>query len=56
MNIYKLKYDEVLLEFFGLDTKKFHLPKIVPISDPEAYGKLTAGPLAGTRTTGCLGD
>lgn len=56
MDIYKLEYDEKLLGFFELDTKKLRLPKIVPSSDPEAYGKLTAGPLAGTRITGCLGD
>jgi glycerol kinase len=56
MNIHKLEYDEKLLEFFELDTKKLHLPKIVPSSDPEAYGKLTSGPLEGTRITGCLGD
>jgi glycerol kinase len=56
MNIYKLEYDEKLLQFFELDTKKLRLPKIVPSSDPEAYGKLTAGPLTGTKITGCLGD
>jgi glycerol kinase len=56
MNIHKLEYDEKLLGFFELDTKKLHLPKIVPSSDPEAYGKLASGPLEGTRITGCLGD
>ena len=56
MNIHKLEYDQKLLSFFQLDTKKLHLPKIVPSSDPEAYGKLTSGPLDGTKITGCLGD
>jgi glycerol kinase len=56
MNIHKLEYDEKLLGFFELDTKKLNLPKIVSSSDPEAYGKLISGSLAGTRIMGCLGD
>ncbi|EHY60868.1 Glycerol kinase [Exophiala dermatitidis] len=58
MNIHKLEYDDKLISFFGLDVKtpKLHLPKIVPSSDPEAYGKLDSTKLKGTRITGCLGD
>jgi glycerol kinase len=57
MNIHKLEYDEKLISFFKLDTKnKLHLPKIVPSSDPEAYGKLASTSLKGVKITGCLGD
>ena len=56
MNIHKLQYDDKLLSFFDLDTNKLHLPRIVPSSDPSAYGKLAAGTLVGTKITGCLGD
>jgi glycerol kinase len=56
MNIHTLKYDDKLLSFFGLDTSKIHLPKIVSSSDPEAYGKLASTSLKGTRIAGCLGD
>ena len=56
MNLHTLKYDEQLLDFFRLDMDKLHLPKIVRSSDPEAYGKLGNGRLAGVPITGCLGD
>lgn len=58
MNIHKLQYDDKLISFFDLDVKtpKLHLPKIVPSSDPAAYGKLASTKLKGTRITGCLGD
>ncbi|EHL03740.1 putative Glycerol kinase [Glarea lozoyensis 74030] len=56
MNLHTMKYDEKLLGFFDLDQSKIKLPKIVPSSDPEAYGKLTSGILSGTKITGCLGD
>lgn len=58
MNIHKLQYDDQLISFFDLDVKtpKLHLPKIVPSSDPEAYGKLTSTKLKGVKITGCLGD
>lgn len=56
MNIHTLKYDDKLLEFFQLDSKMIALPKIVPSSDKEAFGKLTYGTLKGTKITGCLGD
>ncbi|KAK4941377.1 Glycerol kinase [Elasticomyces elasticus] len=58
MNIHKLQYDDQLISFFDLDVKtpKLHLPKIVPSSDPEAYGKLASTKLKGTKITGCLGD
>ena len=58
MNIHNLKYDDTLLNFFELDVKtpKIHLPKIVPSSDPEAFGKLASTALKGTKITGCLGD
>ncbi|KAL9623756.1 MAG: hypothetical protein Q9160_001987 [Pyrenula sp. 1 TL-2023] len=56
MNIHELKYDDELVSFFQLDTKKVHLPKIVKSSDANAYGSLAEGSLAGTKITGCLGD
>lgn len=56
MNIRTLKYDTKLLSFFGLDQEKIRLPKIVPSSDPEAYGSISSGALKNTRITGCLGD
>jgi len=56
MNIETLDYDDSLLDFFKLDRKKLHMPKIVRSSDPHAYGALTSGALAGTKIMGCLGD
>lgn len=56
MNLHTLKYDEKLLGFFNLDPKKITLPKIVPSSDAEAFGKLSSGALEGIKITGCLGD
>jgi glycerol kinase len=56
MNLHTMKYDAKLLGFFELDQSKVKLPKIVPSSDPEAYGKLVSGALEGTKITGCLGD
>jgi glycerol kinase len=56
MNIHKLQYDNTLLSFFDLDTKKIALPKIVPSADDKAYGKLASTVLKGTPITGCLGD
>lgn len=56
MNLRTLQYDDKLLRFFGVDKNKIHLPKIVPSSDAEAFGKLTSGALAGVPITGCLGD
>ncbi|KAL2215820.1 putative glycerol kinase [Thermoascus aurantiacus ATCC 26904] len=56
MNLHKLKYDNRLLNFFGLDKNKVRLPKIVPSSDPNEFGRLASGPLEGIRITSCLGD
>ena len=56
MDIHKLAYSSSLLDFFELNTKKLHLPEIVPSSDPKKYGKLTSGPLKDVLLTGCLGD
>ena len=56
MNIHTLAYDQRMLDFFELDTQKIRLPKIVPSSDPIAFGSLTSGPLKDIRITGCLGD
>src|SRR5215469_4074771 len=56
MNLETLDYDDSLIDFFKLDRKKLHMPKIVRSSDPEAYGSLSSGVLAGTPITGCLGD
>ncbi|KAL2260497.1 hypothetical protein VTK26DRAFT_5459 [Humicola hyalothermophila] len=56
MNLRTLQYDDKLLGFFGIDRNKIKLPKIVPSSDPECFGKVASGPLAGTPIAGCLGD
>lgn len=56
MNIHNLTYDESLIDFFRLDTKKVHLPRIVHSSDPTAYGSLASTALKGHPITGCLGD
>jgi len=56
MNLNTLDYDDSLIDFFRLDRNKLHMPKIVPSSDPEAYGSLSSGVLAGTPIAGCLGD
>lgn len=55
-NLYTLDYDNTLLKFFRLDQEKIQLPKIVPSSDPEAFGSLASTMLKGVRITGCLGD
>lgn len=56
MNLHKLQYDDKLLGFFELDTKKLQLPKIVPSSDTSVFGELATGELKGAKITGCLGD
>jgi glycerol kinase len=56
MNIHTLKYDDSLIDFFRIDSKKVSMPKIVHSSDPESYGSLTSTVLSGTKITGCLGD
>lgn len=56
MNLHTIQYDDKLLNFFGLDRGKIHLPKIVPSSSPEAFGALATGALKGVRIAGCLGD
>lgn len=56
MNLHTLQYDKRLLSFFGIDHTKVALPKIVPSSDPEAFGTIRRGALAGVRIAGCLGD
>lgn len=56
MNLSTLQYDELLLDFFRLDTRKLHLPKIIHSSDATGYGSLSGTALAGCRITGCLGD
>ena len=56
MNLHTLKYDDRLLNFFGLDQTKFYLPKIVPSSDAEAYGTVSKGLCKGIKIAGCLGD
>jgi len=45
-----------VLDFFRLDTKKLHLPKIVRSSDPDVFGSLASTALKGYPITGCLGD
>lgn len=56
MNLHTLQYDDQLLDFFKVDRKHLTLPKIVPSSDKDAFGKLASGPLQGISITGCLGD
>ncbi|KAL0941901.1 glycerol kinase [Colletotrichum truncatum] len=56
MNLRTLKYDDELLAFFDIDKSKIRLPKIVPSSDPTAFGKLASGVLKGVPIAGCLGD
>ncbi|KAL2266218.1 hypothetical protein VTJ83DRAFT_5570 [Remersonia thermophila] len=56
MNLRTLQYDDKLLGFFGIDRTKIQLPRIVPSSDPEVFGKVASGSLAGVRIAGCLGD
>lgn len=56
MNLHTRQYDDRLLNFFGIDKNKVALPKIVPSSDPEAFGTIGRGALAGVRIAGCLGD
>ncbi|KAI9711147.1 MAG: hypothetical protein M1812_007251 [Candelaria pacifica] len=55
-NLHTLEYDDTLLKFFELDRNKINLPKIVPSSDPDAFGSIAAGSLKGVRIAGCLGD
>ena len=56
VDLRSLTYSNKVLDFFGLDTSKIALPKIVPSSDATAFGRLDKGILKGTRITGCLGD
>jgi len=56
MDLRTLQYDDRLLKFFGIDREKIALPRIVPSSDAEAFGKIASGVLAGVPITGCLGD
>ena len=52
MNIKTLKWDPVLLKFFGI--KESVLPKIV--SSAEKYGKIAYGSLKGVHIAGLAGD
>ena len=56
VNLEKLEYDSDLLGFFGFDPQRIKLPKIVPSSDPTAFGSFHSGPLKDINITGCLGD
>ncbi|OJJ30369.1 hypothetical protein ASPWEDRAFT_748248 [Aspergillus wentii DTO 134E9] len=55
MNLKTLRYDNNLLDFFGI-RGRVHLPNIVQSSDPTAYGAICSGSLAGVPIMGCLGD
>ncbi|KAJ5669469.1 Glycerol kinase [Penicillium macrosclerotiorum] len=55
VNLETLQYDDTLLDFFGI-RGKIHLPKIVPSSDPRAYGAIASGALESVPIMGCLGD
>lgn len=52
MNIESLRWDPVLIKFFGIPSSV--LPKIR--SSSEIYGSFADGPLKGIRLSGCLGD
>jgi glycerol kinase len=52
MNVKTLKWDPVLLKFFGL--RESILPRIV--SSSEVYGEVAHGSLKGTRIAGLVGD
>ncbi|KAI7329472.1 glycerol kinase [Hortaea werneckii] len=56
VNLHTLQWDDKLLNFFGLDRNKLHLPRIVPSSDPKSYGHMASGPLEGLKIAGCIGD
>lgn len=56
MDLRTLTYSPKLLSFFNIDPKKIHLPKIVPSSDPDVFGKIASGVLANIPIAGCLGD
>ncbi|GAB7347668.1 hypothetical protein MBLNU459_g4532t1 [Dothideomycetes sp. NU459] len=56
MNLHTVKYDDELLNFFGLDRNKLRLPKIVPSSCADSYGYMSKGVLKGMKIAGCLGD
>ncbi|KAL9019161.1 MAG: hypothetical protein Q9185_003542 [Variospora sp. 1 TL-2023] len=56
VNLHTLEYSPEVLDFFELDPKKILLPRIVPCSDPEAFGSLASGILKGKKITGCIGD
>ncbi|CAI7618560.1 unnamed protein product [Penicillium glandicola] len=55
VNLESLRYDEALLDFFGI-RGKVHLPRIVPSSDATAYGVIASGALERVPIMGCLGD
>lgn len=52
MNIESLRWDPVLIKFFGVNSSV--LPKIK--SSSEIYGSFAGGALKGIRLSGCLGD
>lgn len=52
MNIDTLKWDPVLINFFGIPSSV--LPTIKSTS--EVYGCISDGPLKGVKLSGCLGD
>ena len=56
LNLHTLKYDPFVLDFFDLDPKKIKLPKVIPTSDPEAFGSIAFGALKGKKIMGCIGD
>lgn len=55
VNLETLRYDDTLLDFFGIKGK-IHLPTIVPSSDRHAYGVIASGVLSHVPIMGCLGD
>ena len=54
MDLHTLTWHEPTLEKFGIPRDA--LPRVVPSADPDAFGAVAEGPLAGTRISGALGD
>ncbi|KAK9485116.1 hypothetical protein V1527DRAFT_468158 [Lipomyces starkeyi] len=55
LNINSLKYDDFLLDFFGV-SQGVRLPDVVCSADDKAYGNIASGVLAGVPIASCLGD
>ncbi|KAI9821335.1 MAG: Glycerol kinase [Phylliscum demangeonii] len=56
LNLHRLTYDDELLDFFQLDRRQMHLPRLVSSADGDAFGRVAAGPLQGIVIAASLGD